>query len=118
MAWSGPASATTLGKSSYLCPLSLLGVETRGPKQMDRGWEERGPIPEGFIGQHSSAQVRLGGDIWLEGQGTGGDLRSQGWGDGHSRVGFDTDVVLGNKPLGASELSLVPVLVIFHVQDL
>lgn len=45
-------------------------------------------------------------------------MRSHGWGDGHSRVGLDTDVVLGNKPLGAPELGLVPVLVVFHVQDL
>ena len=47
-----------------------------------------------------------------------GALRSQGLGDGHLRVGLDSDVVLGNKPLRAPELSLVPVLVIFHVQDL
>lgn len=45
-------------------------------------------------------------------------MRSQGWGDGHSRVGLDTDVVLGNKPLDTPEFSLVPVLVVFHVQDL
>lgn len=45
-------------------------------------------------------------------------MRSQGWCDGHLRVGLDTDVVLGNKPLDTPELSLVPVLVIFHVQDL
>lgn len=45
-------------------------------------------------------------------------MKLQGWGDGHSRVGLDSDVVLGNEALGAPELSLVPVLVILHVQDL
>lgn len=33
-------------------------------------------------------------------------------------MGLDADVVLGNKPLDAPELGLVPVLVILHVQDL
>lgn len=70
---------------------------------------------------HQAVQLcpgQAGRNMRLQGQGTGGDLRSQGWDEGHSRVGFDTDVVLGNKPLSAPELSLVPVLVVFHVQDL
>lgn len=36
----------------------------------------------------------------------------------YSRVWLYTNVVLGNKTFGSSELGLVPVLVIFHVQDL
>lgn len=39
----------------------------------------------------------------------------QGW---YLRVGFDFDVVFGDKALAAIQLSLVPVLVIFHVEDL
>lgn len=71
-------------------------------------------------GLHRAAQLSLGQAGWghlAAGVGWGG-VRSHGWGDGHSRVGLDTDVVLGNKPLGAPELGLVPVLVVFHVQDL
>lgn len=38
-----------------------------------------------------------------------------GW---YLRVWLDLDVVLGDKALAAEQLSLVPVLVIFHVEDL
>lgn len=34
------------------------------------------------------------------------------------RVGLDLDVVFGDKTLAAEQLSLVPVLVVFHVEDL
>lgn len=38
-----------------------------------------------------------------------------GW---YLRVRLDLDVVLGDEALAAIQLSLVPVLVIFHVEDL
>lgn len=44
-----------------------------------------------------------------------GDTMGQGW---YLRVGFDFDVVFGHKALAAIQLSLVPVLVIFHVEYL
>lgn len=44
-----------------------------------------------------------------------GDIMGQSW---YLRVGFDFDVVFGDKALAAIQLSLVPVLVIFHVEDL
>lgn len=45
-------------------------------------------------------------------------LQVDGGSGDYSRVWLYTDVVLGNKTLGSTELGLVPVLVIFHVQDL
>lgn len=38
-----------------------------------------------------------------------------GW---YLRVWLDLDVVFGDKALAAKQLSLVPVLVVFHVEDL
>lgn len=38
-----------------------------------------------------------------------------GW---HLRVWLDLDVIFGDEALAAVQLSLVPVLVIFHVEDL
>lgn len=45
-------------------------------------------------------------------------LQVDGGSGDYSRVWLYTDVVLGNKTFSSSELCLVPVLVIFHVQDL
>lgn len=41
--------------------------------------------------------------------------RGQGW---YLRVGFHFDVVFGDEALAAIQLRLVPVLVIFHVENL
>lgn len=70
---------------------------------MEGGWGE-------------ALQVTLSGPGWegTFGSGAGGLWM---WGS-YSRVGLDADVVLRDKPLGAPQLGLVPILVILHVQDL
>lgn len=54
----------------------------------------------------------------LAGQSGVDSLQVDGGSGDYSRMWLYTDVVLGNKTLGSSEFGLVPVLVIFHVQDL